>query len=113
LQGSVASALPWNLVPAVIGPIVETVVFYLVFKVVHTNGRSTAKYAVYILIMALLGWLLHGASWQSVNRLVGFAIFAALYARWAKEGSLPAFAVTAWAHIVANSSIFAVVYFRG
>jgi hypothetical protein len=85
LQGSVASVLPWNLVPAFIAPIIETVIFYLIFKVMYAGGRSKAKWTLYILTMGLLGWLLHGASWESLNRLVMFAAFAVLYARWAKE----------------------------
>jgi hypothetical protein len=112
LHGSVAPLLPWALVPAFIAPIIETVIFYVVFKVLHTNGGSRLKWTLYILTMGLLGWLLHGASWESLNRLVMFAAFAVLYARWAKEGSLPAFGVTAWAHVVANTSLLIIFYLK-
>ena len=111
LSGSFTGNQPFSPVMAVIiGPILETLVFYAVFIALRPWRNRLSK-SVYVSIMAFLGWFLHGASYLSINRMVAFTFLALLYVRWSKEGLWFAFIVTAWAHIVFNSSILVISSF--
>lgn len=111
LVGSVSAPLPALIFPALVGPLIETGFFYVVFKLLVRRNRSKTRLRLYIVLMSFLGWLLHGFSFQSVNRVLPFGFLALLYVRWSKEGNLDAFLVTSWAHVVYNSSIFILYYF--
>jgi hypothetical protein len=90
----------------VAGPIIETILFMLVFLAFIAKVRLPAW--TFIMAMAFLGWFLHGASYPSINRIVPFAFLALLYSRWSKEGPWFAFWVTAWAHVVFNLSLLTI-----
>lgn len=104
LTGSLTNNHLFLFYATVIAPILETLVFYAVFVVVN-YWKSRFQKPLYVLTMAFLGWILHGASYLTVNRMAAFALLALLYVRWSKEGLWFAFIVTAWAHIVFNSSL--------
>lgn len=81
LPGSFTGNQPSSLVmAAVIGPILETLVFCAVF-IALTFKKTRYSNSLYVSIMAFLGWFLHGASYLSINRLVAFTFLALLYIR--------------------------------
>ena len=97
----------------VVSPVVETLLFLFFYWALHPRCAFGLRTVAFIVWMGALGFLLHGASLQTVNRILPFALLAGLFARWAERYSLGhAFGVTALAHGVWNATVLLIFYAR-
>lgn len=87
-----------------VAPVIETLLFLLVYWALHPRREFGPRTVIFILLMGVLSFFLHGMSLMVINRILPFALLAGLFARWAERYSLGhAFAVTALAHSVWNA----------
>lgn len=96
-------------VALLLSPVLETFLFLIAFKLLEVmriaRQRTTAIVAL-AWIMGIVGWLLHDAHDSTVAQAFGFAVLGALFAAlWFQSGSIVAFAGTAFAHVIWNTSI--------
>ena len=76
--------------------------------------KFLSKDQLFLYLMALLGWVLHGADSMSVSRAFGFFVLAAVFRGWARRESLKAaFWTTALAHSIWNGVALCLIVMLG
>lgn len=99
----------------ILPPVIETGLFTIILYLLR---RITIHFAyclpyLFISIMSMLGWVLHGPSWQSLGQGLNFGLLSALC--WYIYGHLGyggSYLWTAWAHGTWNGIIFIVWLLR-
>lgn len=103
------------LIAITVVPIVETFLFLWLWVLKEkylTKFRSNDF--MFLLIMAFLGWALHGANSMSISRAFGFFVLAAVFLGWARRDSLKsAFWTTALAHSIWNGVALCLIAMLG
>ena len=106
-------ALENPLSPLLLAPVIETLLFLVVYNVLERVGGRLFALAPFMVVLALLSWLLHGAGLFDVGQALGFAVLAFLYFRTARAHGLPwAYFATTLAHMGWNSIPFAIYFIR-
>jgi hypothetical protein len=101
------------MMPMVVGPIVETFLFLMAYKLLEKVGGRTFAALPFMIMLGVLGWALHGAGRFDVGPALGFAVVAFVFFRTAKRhGLLWAFIAAALAHIVWNSIALGIFLIR-
>lgn len=113
-KSSVAErALENPLSPLLLAPIIETLPFLLVYYVLQGLGGRLFALGPFMVALAVLGWVLHGAGLFDIGQALAFAVLAFVYFRTARAHGLPwAYFATVLAHMVWNSIPFAIDFIR-
>lgn len=101
--------------PIVIGPVLESLIFLLVWWLVGRPRQTTSLGVLvrqndsmsFVLIMMMIGWFFHGASLQSLGQAMAFAVLAIYFLRSLAEFELSrCLALLILSHFTWNSTVF-------
>lgn len=99
--------------PLLLAPIIETLLFLAVYKLLERFGARCFHLVPFMAVLALLSWVLHGATRLDVGPALGFAVLAFVYFRTARAHGLAwAYLATVLAHMTWNSIPYAVYLMR-